>query len=412
MEQNKENFLNRVNKVMPHGVSSTNSKSPRFLPEEPVAIDRGKGCRVWDMEDREFIDFRNGLGPVTLGYRFPEVDKAIEAQLAKGIVYGHPHHLEFEVAERLTELIPCAEQVRFLKTGGEALAACIRLARYYTERDHIIQIGYNGWVNNLSSNAQVLPGHIAESGAPGIPDSLGALHHTCAWNDMQRLESLFLEHPGEIAAIVVAADYENMEAGHEFYPYLRELTNKNDCLLIFDEIVTGFRIAIGGVQEYFNVTPDLAVFSKGIANGMPLSAFVGKQDIMSGCDKVIISSTFGGEALSLAAAKAALSVYTEQGVIEHLWRQGKKLWQGVNRLFSRYHIPMEVKGFWPCPLFAVDSEVDPSIRDVFFRAAYQHGVSLYNVSYVNFSHQDTDITDALSRLEQACQFISKKEGIV
>lgn len=411
--QKTEVFLDHANRVMPHGVGSTNSKTPHLLPEEPVAIERGKGCRVWDIDGREFIDFRNGLGPVTLGYQFPEVDKAIRGQLSQGIVYGHPHPLEFEVAERLTDLIPCAEQARFLKTGGEALAACIRIARYYTGRDHVIQIGYNGWLNNLANGAQMPSGQTATSGAPGVPDSLGALHHVCTWNDVQRLENLFAEHPGEIAAIVVAANYIDMEAGRDFYPALRKIANQHGCLLIFDEIVTGFRVAIGGVQEFFNITPDLAVFSKGMANGMPLSAFVGKRDIMNCCDRegVIISSTFGGETLSLAAAKAALSVYTERNVIDHLWRQGKNMWQSVNQLFSRYRIPMEVKGFWPCPAFVVDPGGNPSIRDTFFRAAYRHGVSLYNVSYVNFSHQDADIEDALTRLEQACEDIHQKEGI-
>src|SRR6476661_4310835 len=153
-------WTQRLQDVMPFG-SSTSSKAPSLEPEEPSVIARGKGCRVWDDRGREFIDFRNGLGPVTLGYAFPAVNEAIKKQLDNGCVYGHPHPLECEVAEMLRDMIPCAEQVRFLKTGGEALAACIKIARAYTNREHVIQVGYNGWINSLSAGGRILPGQNA-----------------------------------------------------------------------------------------------------------------------------------------------------------------------------------------------------------------------------------------------------------
>jgi len=156
-----QEWYERLQQVMPFG-SSTCSKKAQYLPDEPSVIVRGKGCRVWDAEGREFIDFRNSLGPITLGYRFSAVDDAIREQLDNGIIFGHPHPLECEVAEMLCEVVPCAEQARFLKTGGEAMAACIRLARAFTGRDHVIQIGYNGWINSLASGARVLPGQVPE----------------------------------------------------------------------------------------------------------------------------------------------------------------------------------------------------------------------------------------------------------
>jgi glutamate-1-semialdehyde 2,1-aminomutase len=396
----------RMSQAIPWG-SSTCSKQPKLYPEEPGVIVRGKGCRVWDADGREFIDFRNGLGPVTLGYGFPDVDNAIRTQLESGIVFGHPHPLEGQVAEMLIERIPGAEQARFLKTGGEALAACIRLARHVTGRDHIIQIGYNGWLNSLAAGARVLPGSNAPVNVPpaGVPKSISALHHTCPWNDLASLDALLAAHPGEVAAIIVAADYAQMAAGKTFYPALRARANEAVALLIYDEIVTGFRIAIGGVQEYFGVTPDLAVFSKGMANGMPLAAYVGKREVMSQLDKVIVSSTFGGETLSLAAARAVMKVYSEQNVVSHLWSQGKTLWEGLNVLFQAYDIPAEVRGFWPCPTLTFSGEQKAIIREQFFRAAYRNGVSLYDVSYVNFSHKDSDIAEALQRLETACHEI-------
>lgn len=311
-----QEWTERLQKVIPWG-SSTCSKAQHLAPEEPGVIVGGKGCRVWDADGNEFIDYRNGLGPVTLGYQFPAVDNAIRRQLEQGIVFGHPHPLECEVAELLCSAIPCAERARFLKTGGEANAACIRLARYYTGREHIIQIGYNGWLNSLASGARLLPGQAAKSSPPGVPYCQSMLHHVCGWNDIETIHSLFAEYDGQIAAVLVAADYMEMDSGKTFYPQLREITDKHGSLLIYDEIVTGFRIAVGGVQEYFNVIPDLAVFGKAIANGMPLSVFVGKKDIMDKCENggIIVSSTFGGEALSLAAAKAAITTYLDQDVV-------------------------------------------------------------------------------------------------
>ncbi|GIP39527.1 glutamate-1-semialdehyde 2,1-aminomutase [Paenibacillus sp. J31TS4] len=387
---------------MPWG-SSTCSKAPLYPPEEPPVIVKGQGCRVWDAEGKEYIDFRNGLGPVTLGYRYPAVDEAIRRQLDCGIVFGHPHPLEGETAELLCELIPCAEQARFLKTGGEAVAAVIRIARAYTGRDHIVQIGYNGWLNAMAAGGRVLPGREPEKTVPGVPAAFSAYHHACGWNELEELERLFSLYDGGIAAVVVSADYAGMAEGAAFYPALRALSRKHGSLLVFDEIVTGFRLAVGGVQEYFGVEPDLAVFSKGLANGMPLSAYVGRRDVMAACDRggAVITSTFGGETLSLAACRAVLNVYRQEDVIGHLWRQGEAVWGGLGRLFREYGVPLEIRGLWPCPAIAAGAYADAALSGRFFRAAYKHGVSLYNISYVNYSHNEEDIREALERLEAA-----------
>lgn len=403
-----QEWAERSLRTIPWG-SSTCSKAPSFLPEEPGVIVRGKGCRIWDADGKEYIDFRNGLGPVTLGYGYPAVDEAIREQLANGIVFGHPHTLECEVAELVCELIPCAEQARFLKTGGEALAAAIRIARHYTGRDHIVQVGYNGWVNALASGSATLPGQKAQS-VPGVPAAVSALHHASAWNDIGQLERLFEQYDGQIAALIVAADYEHIEAGKTFYPAIRALTEKHGTLLVYDEIVTGFRIAIGGVQQYFGVNPDLAVFSKGIANGMPLSVYAGRKEVMKACDVggTVISSTFGGETLSLAAAKASMTIYKEQDVVGHLWKQGERMWGGLNRIFAEKDIPMKMAGLWPCPTFVAEPEAKGDLKERFFRLAYRHGVSLYNVSYVNYSHADQDIDETLERLQGVCEQLQKE----
>ncbi len=398
-----DEFADRLARVMPFG-SSTASKAALYRPEEPTAVERARGCRVWDVDGREFIDFRNGLGPITLGYCYPAVDAAVREQLEHGIVFGYPHRLECEVAELLADVIPCAGQVRFLKTGGEAMAACMRLARAFTGREHIIQIGYNGWLNSVAAGGLYRPGVAAEGVPAGVPAGLAAVHHAVVWNDLEAMERLFALLPGQVAAVCVAASYTDMADGATFYPALRTLADRHGALLVFDEIVTGFRLALGGAQQYFGVTPDLAVFAKGVANGMPLSLYCGRKEVMRGCDRggpTSISSTYGGECLSLAAAKAVVGVYRSQDVIGHLWRQGQAMWGGLERLFRTHGTGLTLKGLWPCPQMVPLPEAPADLLPRFLRAACRHGVTLYTVPYVNFSHQDTDVAEALERLARA-----------
>ena len=187
----------------------------------------------------EYIDFRNGLGPVTLGYCVPEIDEAVKEQLEKGIVFGHPHPLEGEVAESLVEIIPCAERVRFLKTGGEAIAACIKIARNATGRNKILQCGYNDWLNCLSSEGYQPVGIASAQPDKGVPFALGALHRQLAWGKIEVWERAFSKEGKDIAAVVIASDYPRMEKGKEFLPAVRKLTEKYGSLMIMDEIVTG-----------------------------------------------------------------------------------------------------------------------------------------------------------------------------
>jgi glutamate-1-semialdehyde 2,1-aminomutase len=381
------------------GGSSTGSKRATLFPEEPSVIVRGKGCRVWDADGNEYIDYRNSLGPVTLGYCYPEVNEAIRKQLDEGIIYGHPGILEARTAEKLCSIIPCAEKVRFLKTGGEAVAACIKLARAFTGREQIIQIGYNGWLNVLSMGARANPRDTVEGVPLGISNGLSKLHHTVKWNDPDTIDTLFKAYNGQIAAVVIASEYENIEKGREFYPFLREITEKNGALLIFDEIVTGFRIALAGAQEYFNVIPDLSVFAKGMANGMPLSVFCGRADVMDMILKgASISSTYGGEQLSLAAALAVIDIYKREDVIGYLKENGSMLWSEVNSIFLEKGLPIEYKGMGQCPVMTC---TDDDVKERFMRRAYANGISLYGVNYINFSHKEKDISETIDRLGKA-----------
>ncbi|NLZ64210.1 MAG: aminotransferase class III-fold pyridoxal phosphate-dependent enzyme [Lentisphaerae bacterium] len=388
------------NRYIPGG-SSTCSKRAQYLPEEPPVIVRGEGCRVWDADGREFIDFRCALGPVSLGYCHPVINQAIREQLEKGIVFGYPHPLEGEVAQMLVEIIPCAEKVRFLKTGGEAIAAAIKIARAVTGRNHVLQIGYNGWLNSLSPTGMVLPNQSATQSLPGIPAALSQLHHGCRWNQREDLEAVGQQFGSDLAAIVVAADYRNLEDGRTFYLWLRKFADQYGAVLIFDEIVTGFRLAIGGVQEYFQVTPDLAVFAKGLANGMPLSVYCGKAELMDVLESATVSTTYGGDALSLAAAKACIGIYRTEPVIEHFWQASRTLWSAFNLLCRKYDLPLKVENYAPFSLLTFDPDCPANFREQFFRAVCDAGVTLYNGGYVCYAHKSADLEEALQRIDSA-----------
>ena len=393
-------YYQLLDQYIPWG-SSTCSKHAALTPEEPAVIVRGKGCRVWDADGREFIDYRNALGPISLGYCYPEVDEAIRKQLEYGILYGHPHPLEAEAAELFCSLVPCAEKARFLKTGGEAAAAAIKIARAVTGRGHIIQIGYNGWLNSLGSGALALPGRPSPRQLPGVPPEISALHHTTHWNKRKDLEQYAVDYPGQIAAVIVAADYMKMEAGREFYPWLREFTKRIGALLIFDEIVTGFRMATGGVQEYFGVTPDLAVFAKAIANGMPLSVYCGKAEYMDALKDAVVSSTYAGDALSLAAAVAVMKIYKEEPVIEHLWKTSQALWGGFNALAKQYSMPVSIpEPINPIARFVYEETPIEDFRNRFRRCNYTNGISFFEGGYVNYSHKDADVAETLEKVEK------------
>ncbi len=388
--------------IIPYG-SSTCAKVPKLFPDEPSVIVRGLGCRIWDANGKEYIDFRNSLGPVILGYQYPAVDDAIRRQLDWGISFGHPNPLECEVAELVCQMVPCAERARILKTGAEAVAACIRIARGYTHREHVVQVGYNGWLNSLSSDGVVLPGKKSQSVPVGVPECLSKLHHGCEWNDIDRMRQLFDMYPGQIAAVVIAANYEFMDMGRDFYSVARELTAKNGAVLIYDEIVTGFRVSRGGIQEYFDVIPDMAAFAKGVSNGMPVAVYCGTKELMDFCEKgkVFITSTLAGETLSLAAAKATLTIIRDCDVVEHIWRQGEKLQTRSNDIFGKYDVPIRIKGLPACAAVVPLPGSPADTMEMFYRATFRNGLSLYNVLYPNYSHYDEDIDETIERLEDA-----------
>lgn len=339
----------RACRVIPGG-SQTLSKRPAAFAHGrfPMLLQRGQGAHVWDVDGNEYIDYVLAMGPVTLGYAHPRVDAAIAAQLRDGITFSLPHPLEAEVAERLTGLVPCARLVRFLKGGAEATSAAIRLARAFTGRERVLYCGYHGWHDWY---------HAGRAEPLGAPRALSALVRGFPYGDLGALAALLSEQGAETAAVI-------MEPVHATLPpagYLegvRELTARHGVLLVFDEIVTGFRVHAGGAQAYFGVTPDLACFAKGLANGMPLAAVAGRADVMQLAERALISVTYGGECLSLAAAAATLDELTAGDALARIWEAGRRLIAALQLAAGEAGVAAHWSGL-PCmPTFHLDLPVE------------------------------------------------------
>lgn len=367
--------------------SQTFSKSHLQYPKNhaPLFIERGKGSHVWDIDGNEYIDMVNGLMAISLGYNDEDINRAITEQLSRGICFSLPAELEYELALLLTEIIPCAEMVRFGKNGSDATSAAIRLARAYTGREKIAVCGYHGWQDwYIGSTARHL----------GVPEAVRALTQTVPYNDLDVLEKL-LKTEEYAAFILEPMNVVVPKAG--YLEGVRALTEKTGTVLIFDEIVTGFHYALGGAQEYFGVTPDLSSFGKGMGNGMPIGAIVGRRDIMKLHDDIFFSGTFGGEALSLAASIATIKKMQREPVIQKLWSSGKNLCEDVEAIIKDNALEdvLSLKGLdpWKVCTFSARGDIsDMAIRTFIQKEMIRQGVLLlvsHNMSYA-FTEQDHD----------------------
>ncbi len=334
--------LDRALRMIPLG-SQTFSKSHQqwVRGAGPRFAERAQGCRFTDVDGNEYIDYLLALLPVVLGYCDPAVDAAIVAQLEKGIVFSLPHRVEMELAERLVRLIPCAEMVRFGKNGSDVTTAAVRLARAHTGRAKVAICGYHGWHDwYIGTTPRDL----------GVPEAVKALSATFPYNDADALEKLLTREPKAYAAVILEPAGAQAPAPG-FLERLRALTEKFGVVLIFDEIITGFRLHMGGAQAHYGVLPDLACFGKSMANGMPISALVGPRRIMHQLEDIFFSATFGGEALSIVAAIATIDKLERKKVIPALWRRGEELRDGANALFAKRGLGEFVaftgEGWWP-----------------------------------------------------------------
>jgi len=407
MEKDKyhssKELLARARKVTPVA-AQTYSKSYRYYSgnQSPYFVERGEKGHVWDVDGNEFVDFVLSLGAVSVGYNHPRFNEALEAQIKKGISFSQPTALEAELAEKLIDIIPCAQMVRFLKNGSDATSVCVRLARAFTGREIIAVCGYHGmddWFIGSTENNR------------GVPQGVRKLIRRFSYNDINSLEKVFAE--GEEIAAVIMEPVQGNGPQDDFLTKVRQATQEHGALLIFDEVVSGFRIALGGAQFLYSVTPDLASFGKGMANGLPLSAAVGRQDIMRQIEQdVFVSTTFGGEALSLAGALKTIEILSQDDALPGIWKKAERFQGVLKKAIDEKglgHVA-QVNGLPPHSgvIFKQVGSLAPlALLSVYQQSLLGQGILSLGINNFCLDHTDADIDRHIRASEQALDVIKE-----
>lgn len=343
--------------LMPGGVQKARRPS-NFSQNYPVFMERGKGAHIYDVDGNEYIDWLLSYGPIVLGHCYPKVDQAVIAEINKGFLFDLTPPLQLTLAQKLIDLIPCAEKVLFVNTGSGATSAAVRIARIYTGRSMVVRWGYHGW-HDWSCPSQA-----------GIPRSTLRDVLTFSYNDLDSLENVLEENGGKVACIIMMPlEIELPKPG--FLEGVRELANAYGVVLIFDEVRSWPRMSLGGAQEYYGITPDMTTLSKGIANGYPISAVVGKEEIMAVAEKSTISATYFPSTLGLAAALTTIKELEDTQAIDHLWRMGKQLYDGLKDIIEGKRVKAEILGLPIMPFLIFGRKAD--YDKVWYERIYQGG---------------------------------------
>jgi glutamate-1-semialdehyde aminotransferase len=389
-------------------VTQTMAKGPtQFINGvAPKYMKKAKGARVWDVDGNEYLDYNMAIGPVSLGYAYDKVDDAIIAQLRDGITFSLMHELEVEMSELLRRVLPNAESVRIGKSGADVCSAAVRVARAFTGRDKVLCCGYHGWHDwyiGITSRAK------------GIPYEVRELTSTFAYNDIQSVKDAL----DEDTACVILEPFVFEEPKNNFLQELQQLCRENGTMLIFDEMWTGFRVAVGGAQEYFGITPDLAVYSKAVANGMPVAFLTGRKDVMRLFEEeVFFFTTFGGEALSLAASIATINELIDKNVPAYLAKMGNQLKAGYNTIARE----LGIDHYTSCTGFDCrtivnfkDTVGNPlEMKSLVQQEMIKRGVLWAGFHNMSFSHTQEDIDYTLKAYREVLAILKQavEEGTV
>ena len=372
-------YGDRAMRLIPGGAHTYSKGDDQFPINAPRIIDRGLGCRLWDVDGNEYLDMAMSLGTTVLGHAYEPVLTAVRKEISRGVNFCRPSIIEGDLAEIICDLIPSAEMVKFGKNGSDAVTAAVKLARAYTGRKYIARCSadpFNAIHDWFIGSTEV---------NRGIPSEVQALTLKFHYNDLESCQQLFDEYPQEIACFILEPISFIPPEG-EFLQRLKELCERNGALLIFDEVVSGFRFALGGVQEMIGVTPHLSAFGKAMANGFSVSALVGQKEFMrlGGTEHddervFLMSTTYGGETHSLAAAIACISEIRKQNAISHFWETGQALMDGVNRVAAEVGAEKYISTFGygckPGFLFRDENgEVSSLVRTLFLQETIEKGL--------------------------------------
>lgn len=378
-----------------------------FIPGEyPIFIEHGYEGHIVDVDGNDYIDMLCGYGPIILGYNEKEINNAVIEQLDKGFCFALVQPVQNQLEKRLVELIPSAEMAILVKTGSDATGVAVRIARGYTEKNIILRCGYHGWHDWC----------VEVEG--GVPSAIRDLTREFPYGDLDALEKLLKDNANDVAGIIITPVGHPLAAPVTAPPegYLegvRELADKYKTVLIFDEIRTGFRVALGGAQERYGVTPDLSTFGKAMANGYAISACVGKEEIMKVAEKkVFISSTFFPNSLEMTAAMKCIDILEREKVMESIWKRGQMFLDSLSSIVEKSQVPASVSGIPPMP-FLTFEKVDNRYkerRNCFYTETIRRNLFIqpYHHWYIAHRHTDKDLTNALDVIGEALEVVKER----
>ncbi len=395
----------KAHKLIPGGAHTYAKGDDQFPEHAPGFIAYGKGCHVWDLDGNEFIEYGMGLRAVTLGHAFESVVEAAYEQMRLGANFSRPAKIEVDLAEALLEIVDGADMVKFAKNGSDVTTAAVKLARAYTGRDLVAICGdqpffsIDDWfIGATDLNA-------------GIPQAIADLTLKFRYNDLANLEELFDQYPLKIACVVLEAET-TLQPAPGYLQDVKDLCERRGALLVFDEMITGFRWHLGGAQKFHGVVPHLSTFGKAMGNGFAISALAGKREIMrlGGIDHdrprvFLLSTTHGAETHALAAALETIRVFRSENVVEFLWRQGARLSAGIAEAAARHGVAgqFQILGR-PCNLVYAtrdrDGKPSQAFRTLFLQELIRKGVVAPSF-VVSFSHADADIDRTVDAVDEA-----------
>lgn len=408
LDRSKELFQEALD-LVPGG--TVGSRHPDFFIRDayPIFLNGGRGSHIFDVDGNEYIDWLCSYGPNILGHGHPRMKKLAIREVKKGFCLNLCQPVQNLLAKKLIELIPCAERVLFVTGGSDATSSAVRIARIYTNREIVLRHGYNGYHDWCNPRPE------------GVPRSTRQMAIPFDFNDLEQLETLIRKHEGNVACIIMTP------IGHElrkpievpskgYLEGVRDLTKEHGIVLIFDEIRTGFRLAMGGAQEFFGVIPDMATFSKALANGFPLSAVVMKKELAESAEKAYISATYFPNSMPMEAALVTIDEIQKHHLIKHMWKIGESLREGILGLRDRYDIPMTFSGLGPLLFMHFEEDFKNGmvqmgdVTKTFYSEMIQRGVFFHPIHnwYTCGAHTQKDVEVTLEAIEESLKAVKAR----
>ena len=413
MNKTGQQLYTKAKLRIPGGTQLLSKRPELFLPEQwPSYYSKAKGVQVWDLDGNKYIDMSYmGIGACVLGYADSEVDNAVKAAIDSSSMCTLNCPEEVELADLLCELHPWADMVRYARTGGEATAIAVRIARARTRKDKLAFCGYHGWHDwYLAANLgeeDALDGHLLPGLEPaGVPRSLRNTAFPFQYNKIEELKAIVSQYRDELGTIVMEP-IRNYEPEPGFLEEVREIASNIKAVLIFDEVSSGWRLTTGGAHLRYGVAPDIAVFGKGISNGYPMAAVIGTGEVMQAAQNSFISSTYWTDRIGPVAALAAIRKHRRCNSAEHLIKTGRLVQSGWKLAAERHSLAISISGIPPLAHFSLDYATGQTIRTLFTQEMLQKGFLSTNAFYASYAHEDNHIENYLKAVDETFAFITK-----